>query len=57
MHLSPREAHSLQLGPAAEAYPQRAAMHLHPDQVVDHDPPDPPPKPHHICPQKELSHA
>ena len=57
MHLSPREAHSLRLGPDAEARPERAAVHLHPDQVVDPDPPNPPPEPRQICPQKKLSHA
>ena len=57
MHLSPREAHSLQLGPAAEAYPQRAAMHLHPDQAGDPAHPHHPLEPHHICQLRELSHA
>ena len=50
MHLSPREAHSLQLGPAAEADPHRAAVHLHPGHPVDPDPPDRPPVPHLMCP-------
>ena len=57
MHLYPREAQSLQLGPAAEAHPQHAAVHLYPDQAGDPTHPHHPPEPNHICQLRELSHA